>query len=244
MLNGGLSVASSAQATLPDIQVPPGHADIWWQAGGSYSQSIHTQATNAGARLPVKYVRYLRVLVSEICSVFASSGDQPGSSVLNQLQAMDLVVRKTVEQGIAWVQTQCDKLMHQQFCSMCCVRYQTMMPMLWMLSPQDLQIALICGSMVRTESNVHQGCIPHHWAQCWHHQFWRCRGTEISRGKVRVLVKRMSVFPSVFKHILFVTIQVSTSSVQASSWWMEARVSRMQKEIFIWGSLAYRWKSS
>ena len=33
--------------------------------------------------------------------VLASSGDQPGSSVLNVLQATDLLVRKTVEQGVA-----------------------------------------------------------------------------------------------------------------------------------------------
>ena len=37
------------------------------------------------------------------CNMFvlASSGDQSGSGVLNQLQATDLVVRKTVKQGVA-----------------------------------------------------------------------------------------------------------------------------------------------
>ena len=37
------------------------------------------------------------------CNMFmlASSGDQSGSSILNQLQATDLVGRKTAEQGVA-----------------------------------------------------------------------------------------------------------------------------------------------
>ena len=33
--------------------------------------------------------------------VFASSGDQPGSSVLNQLQGTDLLIKKTLQQGVA-----------------------------------------------------------------------------------------------------------------------------------------------
>ena len=52
--------------------------------------------------------------------MLVSSGDPSGSSVLNQAQATDLVVRKTMEQGIARVQAQGNKRMHKRFCSMWC----------------------------------------------------------------------------------------------------------------------------
>ena len=49
------------------------------------------------------------------CNMFVlvSSGGQSGHSVLNQLQATDLVVRKNVEQGVARVQARGNKCTHQ-----------------------------------------------------------------------------------------------------------------------------------